>query len=116
MENPSNEQPDVSGARGELTASQRELARHALGLPNSKNISYRNHFCVGAGGDDHAEWEAMVAAGLAVKRTGPNWGGDDMFHLTLNGALAARGKKEHLSEEDVQNMRAMAGRDGAAGG
>jgi hypothetical protein len=84
---------------------QRELARHALGFPNRKNTSYRNHFCAGVGHSDYADWEAMVAQGDAVKQTGPHWGGDDMFHLTLQGALAARNPKEHLSREDSAAMR-----------
>jgi hypothetical protein len=33
--------------QGPLTDRQRELARHALGFPNKKNTSYRNHFCAG---------------------------------------------------------------------
>jgi hypothetical protein len=91
-----------------MTEKQRELARHALGFPNKKNTSYRNHFCTGPGDTNFPEWEAMVAAGEAVKQTGPHWGGDDMFHLTLKGALAARNPKEHLSREDSAMMRESA--------
>jgi hypothetical protein len=91
----------------ELTGRQRELARHALGFPNRKNTSYRNHFCAGAGHPDYAEWKGMVAQGFAVKRTGPHWGGDDMFNLTLKGALLARDAKEHLSREDTAAMREL---------
>ena len=90
-----------------MTDKQRDLARHALGFPNKKHTSYRNHFCTGAGSDDYPHWEEMVAQGDAVKRSGPHWGGDDMFYLTLKGALAARNPKEHLSREDAQNMREM---------
>ena len=90
-----------------MTKEQTSLARHALGLPNRKNTSYRNHFCIGAGGDSYTEWEAMVAQGDAVKRTGPHWGGDDMFYLTLKGALAAREPREHISREDAANMREL---------
>lgn len=93
-----------------MTDKQRELARHALGLPNKKNISYRNHFCVGVGGDGYADWEEMVANGDAVKRTSNLWDGDDMFYLTLKGALAARGPKEHISREDAEQMRKMESR------
>jgi hypothetical protein len=93
--------------RPEVSPKQRELARHALGLPNRTKTSYRNHFCIGAGNPDHAEWEKMVEAGEAVKRSGPNWGGDDMFHLTLEGALKAREPKEHLSREDAAMMRQL---------
>jgi hypothetical protein len=90
-----------------MTEKQKKLARHALGLPNKKNTSYRNHFCVGIGEDGYAEWEAMVIQGDAVKRTGPHWGGDDMFYLTLKGALAVREPKEHISREDAVQVREM---------
>lgn len=90
-----------------MTESQKKLARHALGFPNKKNTSYRNHFCIGKGGDGYSEWEAMVSSGEAVKRTGPHWGGDDMFHLTLKGGLAARETKEHLSREETTQMREL---------
>ena len=89
-----------------MTPTQIELARHALGLPNKKNMSYRNHFCIGVGGDGHADWEDLISKGLAVKRTGPHWGGDGMFYLTLKGALMVRGPKEHISREDAEEMRA----------
>ena len=72
-----------------MTPTQRELARHALGLPNSHNTSFRNHFCVGAGCNDYTEWQTMVENGLAIRRTGPLWGGSDMFHLTPKGILVA---------------------------
>jgi len=83
------------------------MARHALGLPNSKGESYRNHFRIGPGGDGYAEWEDMVAQGYAVRRTGPFWGGDNMYYLTLKGALLAREPKEHLSREDTAMMRQL---------
>ena len=90
-----------------MTSEQRQLARHALGFPNKKNMSYRNHYCIGNGGDGYQDWEAMVAAGEAVKRTGPHWGGDDMFHLTLKGGLVACDAKEHLSREETELMRSL---------
>jgi hypothetical protein len=88
-----------------MTDKQIQLARHALGLPNKKNTSYRNRYCIGVGCDGYEEWEAMVAQGDAIKRTGPLWGGDDMFHLTLKGALAVREPKEHISRDDAEEMR-----------
>jgi hypothetical protein len=90
-----------------MTDKQRQLARHALGFPNKKNTSYRNHFCTGEGSTDYPEWLEMVANGEAVRRTGPYWGGDDMFYLTLKGGLAARDPKEHLSPEETVRMRAL---------
>lgn len=92
-----------------LTPEQMKLARHALGLPNKQNTSYRNRFCTGKDCPDHAVWEEMVAAGFAKKVTGTVWGGDDMFLLTLKGALLARNNKEHLSQEDTRQMRKMEG-------
>lgn len=88
-----------------MTARQVALARHALGLPNRKNTSYRNHFCAGPGHDDFADWEDMVAKGLAVKRTDGPWGGDSMFYLTLEAALSVRLPKEHISREDAAQIR-----------
>lgn len=44
-----------------LTPAQRELARHALGLPNDRKRSYRNRFIASKGHADFAEWEVMVA-------------------------------------------------------
>jgi len=88
-----------------MTERQRRFARHALGLPNEKNTSYRNHFCIGAGADGYSDWEEMVKAGWAVKRTSDLWGGNDMFHLTLEGARLAREPKEHLSQEETRMMR-----------
>ena len=88
-----------------MNDAQRQLARHALGFPNKQNTSYRNHFCIGKGGDGYEDWERMVTQGDAIKQTGPHWGGADMFHLTMQGALAAREPKEHLSREDSALMR-----------
>lgn len=90
-----------------MTGRQIELARHALGLPNRKNTSYRNYFCIGEGADGHIEWEDLVAKGLAVKRKTALCGGDDYFHLTLKGALMVRKTKEHISAEDAARMREM---------
>ena len=89
-----------------MTPEQRELARHALGLPNKKNKSYRNHFCTGKGSTDYPHWEAMVEQGDAIRRVGNLWGGDNMYYLTLRAALEARDSKEHLSREDAEEMRA----------
>ncbi len=89
-----------------MTPEQRELARHALGLPNKKKTSYRNHFCTGPGTTDFPHWEAMVEQGDAIRRTGPHWGRDNMYYLTLRAALEAREPNEHLSREDAAEMRA----------
>lgn len=88
-----------------MTEKQTKLARHALGFPNKKNMSYRNNFCTGSGSSDYPEWKAMVAQGDAIERTSSLWGGDSMFYLTLKGALSVRELKEHLSPEDAAEMR-----------
>jgi hypothetical protein len=85
----------------ELTPRQRDLARHALGLPNGRHRSYRNHFVAGEGHDDYADWMQMVDAGAAV-RHGPSalYGGDYCFTLTKAGAKAALHRGERLDRED----------------
>jgi hypothetical protein len=88
-----------------MTETQTKLARHALGLPNKQNTSYRNRFFTGPGCTDYAEWQAMVAEGNAIERTGSLWSRDSVFCLTLKGALAVRGPKEHISREEVEEMR-----------
>jgi hypothetical protein len=90
-----------------MTPSQRKLARHALGFPNRKNLSYRNRFCTGPDSDNYADWQRMVDEGYAVKQDSPLWGGNSMFYLTLKGALLARDSKEHLSQEDTAEMRQL---------
>jgi hypothetical protein len=78
-----------------MTETQRTLARHALGFPNKKNESNRNHFCTGPGSDDFDHWEDLWNQGLATKRSNGPWG-NHMFYLTLKGALLACLPKEHL--------------------
>jgi hypothetical protein len=88
-----------------MTPMQRELARHALGLPNKKRRTYRNHFCIGVGGTNYEEWQDLVANGLAVARSSSACGGDDFFHLTLAGARMVLNPNEHISREDAKLMR-----------
>ena len=97
-----------------MTDEQRLLARHALGLPNRNNRSYRNRFVTGPGSDehpnsDHDHWMAMVAAGLAWRRDGKKlpFGGDDLFGLTLAGATAAKRRNEGLCSEDFPKEAAQ---------
>jgi len=90
-----------------MNDTQTKLARHALGLPNKQNTSYRNRFCTGPGSTDYPEWQAMVEQGDAREHKGTMWGGDSMFTLTLKAALEVRGPKEHLSREDAEEMRQM---------
>lgn len=87
-----------------ITAAQRELARHALGLPNSERRSYRNHYVIGPHSPEYAEWAAMVADDLAFRNnriSGSRMlGKDDLFHLTRIGAEAALEPGERLDLED----------------
>lgn len=85
-----------------MTNSQKDLARHALGLPNTSRRSYRNRFVAGAGHGDFAEWITMVELGYANRRDGNTipFGGDDLFWLTQEGARLALNKGEKLCAED----------------
>lgn len=84
-----------------MTPAQKELARHALGLPNARRLSYRNHFVAGEGHGDFTNWLAMVEAGEAKRRKGNALtGGDDLFWLTKAGAEAALNSRERLDPED----------------
>ncbi|MDI9847337.1 hypothetical protein QM467_04590 [Rhodoblastus sp. 17X3] len=92
-----------------MSPEQRELARHALGLPNPRRKSYRNHFVTGPGGDDYAIWMAMVGEGYARRRAGNELtGGDDLFTLTQTGAEAALNAHEKLDAEDFPAKAAEA--------
>jgi hypothetical protein len=85
-----------------MTPEQIELARHALGLPNERQQSYRNRFVAGPGHDDYGTWLAIVDAGCATRRSGRRlpFGGDDFFSLTRFGAEAALKPGESLDPED----------------
>jgi hypothetical protein len=84
-----------------VTARQRELARHALGLTDGRTRSYRNAFVCGKSHPDFADWKRMVRKGLASGRSGKAmFGGDDVFWLTRKGAQAALGPGESLDPED----------------
>lgn len=98
-----------------MTAEWRELARHALGLPNRTFRSYRNKFVTGAGPDGDA-WSGMVAAGLAKRQAGDSlpFGGYDLYWLTPAGALSALEPGEKLCPEDFPGQGGSEPGDGAA--
>lgn len=73
-----------------MTDEERELARHALGLPNVNRQSYRNRYFTGP---SHPVWNRMVAKGLAVFEI-------NMYALRLEGARAALEPGETLDLED----------------
>lgn len=83
-----------------MTPAQRELARHALGLPNQARRSYRNRYFASAGGEAAEQWLSMVAAGEAEG----GWAGRKVsslfFCLTRKGAEAALAAGECLCRED----------------
>lgn len=80
-----------------MTPTQRELARHALGLPNDRMRSYRNSYFVGNRSPAHGEWLKMLERGLAEVEPGePN----DFFWLTRAGAEMALNEGERLDPED----------------
>ena len=86
-----------------MTENQIELGRHALGLPNPKRRSYRNHFCAGATHSDYEDWMRMVQSGDATHRNGNAiTGGDDVFWLTKAGATACLKLGEQLDSEDFR--------------
>ena len=90
-----------------MTARQRAFARHALGLPNNQNTTYRNHFCIDKGGDGYEDWEDLVRQKLAVKAPGRDYWVGDFFYLTLAGARQVLGSIEHIGREDAEKMHAM---------
>jgi hypothetical protein len=83
-----------------MTPRQKELARHALGLPNAAKRSYRNRFFTAPtiANPDFVDWSSMVAIGCAqgVRET------ETMarFWLTRKGADAALLRGESLDPED----------------
>lgn len=89
-----------------MTSAQITLARHALGLPNKRGVSYRRHFVCGLGHTDHPDWLAMVEAGYATRRDGSTvpFGGDDLFHITAAGAVLALEPGESLDAEDFPGV------------
>lgn len=88
-----------------MTPAQIKLARHALGLPNKQDTSYRNRYVTA---EDDAHWTAMVANGEAKMRPAASlpFGGDAMFWLTTKGATAALKRGEKLCHEDFPQVAA----------
>lgn len=93
-----------------MTPRQIELARHALGLPHKFNQSYRNRFVAGPDHPDFADWQAMVASGMAAHNGKPHAParshGCYTFWLTLEGAHNALLKGETLDLEDFPSAAA----------
>lgn len=81
-----------------MTTDQLAMARHALGLPNDSNQSYRNRYVAGTGTTHETEWNELVAQGLA-ERGSPGIAVVG-FCLTESGARAALAFGEKLDPED----------------
>lgn len=82
---------------------QKQIARHALGLPNKNKKSYRNGYATYASMSQYLEWSDMVAKGLAVQSKQPvPTSGIITFHLTEAGALLALESGETLDPEDFE--------------
>ena len=81
-----------------MTVEQRELARHALGLPNRNKTSYRNRYVCN---ESHPVWSELVRLGLATMRPAHTvpFGGCALFYLTEDGAKLALDKGEKLCRE-----------------
>ncbi|PZO59261.1 MAG: hypothetical protein DI635_16130 [Pseudoxanthomonas suwonensis] len=83
-----------------MSAEQVRMARHALGLPNERGVSYRNRYYPPRMTDTspaHDAWDGMVAAGLA-ERLEP--GSGTFYALTRLGAEAVLEEGEGLDPED----------------
>ncbi len=68
-------------------------------------MTNRNYFCTGPGSTDFDAWEAMVAEGNAIRRVTTQFGGDNVYYLTMKAALSVREPNEHISREDAEMTR-----------
>ena len=79
-----------------MSERQREMARHALGLPNEKHATYRNHFALHSYSDGYEEWTDLVTRGLAtVRNGGAAFDAMHFFYLTPRGVRAVLLPHEH---------------------
>ena len=83
-----------------MTPAQRELARHALGLPSPIQKTFRNRYFTPAQGHVTEQWRAMVAAGEAEGGTPARRMSTIFFRLTRKGAEQALNPGEYLCPED----------------
>jgi len=87
----------------DLNDLQRRLVRHALGLPNRRNCSYRNYFVSHPSGEAYNAWLGLERRGLAVAGQ-PMRSGNVPFALTMVGAEAALNAGERLCMEDFPDQ------------
>ncbi len=83
-----------------MTPQQTALARAALGLPNPRRRSYRNHFVCRPRDPALDDWSEMVAAGFASCRSGSAEAGPATFVLTRAGADRALKPGEFIEPND----------------
>jgi hypothetical protein len=98
----------ASWPEGEMTPEQRRLARHALGLPNRFQRSYRNRYLAPATGQAREAWQAMTSAGFAEQGANQGERGLTWFCLTRKGAEAALDEGERLDAEDFPALEGVA--------
>lgn len=97
-----------------MTPEQRRLARHALGLDNSKTV-YRNRFVAAWKSPDDEQWAELCKAGFAV-RTYRGGRDECTYALTLDGALTAMERSEILPRDFALDMLRIETDAKAAGG
>ncbi len=84
-----------------MTPEQLRMARHALGLPNDNNTSYRNRYYAPLDSEASSQWDDIVSQGLAARGTDQKT--QVMFGLTTAGAQFAIEPGEKLDREDFPN-------------
>lgn len=83
-----------------ITARQRELVRHALGLDGRHLDTWRNHFVATEGSNDYIDWKSMVIDGYANEYPPSEvTGGGFCFTAKRDTALAVRKANEHLGRD-----------------
>jgi hypothetical protein len=95
-----------------MTPRQKELARHALGLPNKQKQSYRNYFSAGPRHPDYRDWMQMVEGGMAKVADPIPYATRDTFWLVQKGARAALEPGETLCPEDFPSRSLKEGSEG----
>jgi hypothetical protein len=81
-----------------LTEDERDFARHALGLTNSK-VGYRNFYA--AGGSDAETGRRLVARGFAVEFPSTSVRPEPTFMITREGFEAVKHRGEAMDREEA---------------
>lgn len=89
---------NMKGCETMAEIDHRQMMRHALGLPNKTNCSYRNYYAAPIGTHVEKIWDALVTLGCAEKgEPGRMLVG---YVLTRKGAESVLLKGETLDKED----------------